>query len=97
VTPGIIEKKCTNELMSASVKVLRVALNYTDPYPSYLKLHKFVTRATPNMASKYKLYLLLLKTFDEKLPDKELLTSSRPIPADKLILVSIKITNSQQE
>ena len=60
-----------NNLLSASAKALRVAFHYPSPYISFVKLHEMANRATPEMFSKYKLSLLLYKTFNDGLPEAD--------------------------
>jgi hypothetical protein len=53
-----------HSLFVAFAKELRLCNHYSDPSLSFVNLHKIMTRATPDMLSKYKHSLLLYKTFN---------------------------------
>jgi hypothetical protein len=68
---GTLKASIKRQLFCASSKAIRVALHYPDPSVSYMELHKISNRATPLMIAKYKLSLLLYKTFNEAIPINE--------------------------
>ncbi len=59
------------QLLSSSAKALRFAFHYPDPMISYYNLHKMADRAMPNMFLKYKLSLLLYKTYNNEIPGND--------------------------
>ena len=65
---GTLKETTKQLLLSASAKAIRVAFHYPDTGISFLQLHKMAKRATPEMFRKYKLALLLHRTFNEKIP-----------------------------
>ena len=58
-------------ILTASASALKLALNYPQYDISHVNLHKITNRATPDMFCKYKLALLLFKTFNDKIPFDE--------------------------
>jgi hypothetical protein len=62
------------QLMTASAKALKVALHFPDPMISYASLHKMANRATPEMFLKYKMSLLLYRTFNNEIPETDWLS-----------------------
>jgi hypothetical protein len=50
--------------MTASAKALRAVFHFHDPMISYANLHKMANRATPEILLKYKMSLLLYRTYD---------------------------------
>jgi hypothetical protein len=60
--------------MTASAKALKVALHFPDPMISYASLHKMANRATPEMFLKYKMSLLLYRTFNNEIPENDWLS-----------------------
>ena len=60
-----------NLLLTASAKALKMATHYKYPMMSYKNLHQLTKRSTPDMYSKYKLALLLHKTYNCCLPEEE--------------------------
>ena len=71
---GTLKSTIKRQLFCASSKALRVALHYPDQSISYMELHKISNRATPLMFAKFKLALLLYKTFNEAIPINEWVT-----------------------
>ena len=60
-----------NLLLTASAKALKMATHYKYPMMSYKNIHQLTKRSTPDMYSKYKLALLLHKTYNCCLPEEE--------------------------
>ena len=58
-------------ILTASASTLKHALNYPRYDISHMNLHKLTNRVTPDMFCKYKLALLLFKTFNDKIPYDE--------------------------
>ena len=71
---GSLKAILHKQLMSASAKALKVALHYPDPMISYVNLHKMANRATPEMFLKYKMSLLLYRTFNNEIPETDWLS-----------------------
>jgi hypothetical protein len=69
--------------MTASVKALKVVLHFPDPMISYANLHKMANRATPEMFLKYIMSLLLYRTFNNDIPERDWLS----LNFDQLLLV----------
>jgi hypothetical protein len=52
------------QLLSASENAIRMCLNYPNPYISFLTLHSNFKKSTLDQISRYKISLLLYKTFN---------------------------------
>jgi hypothetical protein len=83
------------QLLFESAKALRVAFQYPDPIISYVNLHKIANRATPDMFLKYKLSLLLYKTFNDEIPDIDfILLNFDQIITDRQSVFIVRKTNN---
>jgi hypothetical protein len=69
-----LKEKTKRKLLSASAKAIRMALHYPDSSVSYVELHQMAKRATPEMFRRYKLCLLLYRTFNEQIPENDWLS-----------------------
>ena len=66
-----LNQELKHSLFVASAGALKMCKHYHDPYESYYEIHSTTKRATPEMLCKYKLSLLLYKTFNEQVPEDE--------------------------
>jgi hypothetical protein len=81
--------------LSASAKAMRVALHYPDVSVSFNQLHQTAKRATPEMYSKYKLGLILCRTFNDEIPEnKWLLLNFDQINTSRQTKFYIRKTNN---
>ena len=68
---GSLKQNLKNQLLSASGNALRVAFHYPSQYIGFMELHKRADRATPEMFGRYRLSLLLYRTFNDAIPETE--------------------------
>jgi hypothetical protein len=66
-----LKQNLQRDLLTASSNAIKVCLHYPNRLISYVNLHKMTNRATPSMYMKYKLSLLLYKTFNMQSPISE--------------------------
>jgi hypothetical protein len=71
---GSLNNSFKKQLMSSSAKTIRLALHYPDPNTSHVDLQRMLKRATLNLMRKYKLSLLLYRTFNKEIPEIEWLS-----------------------
>jgi hypothetical protein len=67
----IAQAKFKKSALVSIREALRVAFHYTNQYISFIELHKQANRATPEMFGRYKLSLLLYRTFNDAIPETE--------------------------
>jgi hypothetical protein len=66
-----LKQNLQRDLLTASSNAIKVCLHYPNRMISYINLHKMTNRANPCMYMKYKLFLLLYKTFNMQSPISE--------------------------
>ena len=71
---GSLKETIKQTLLAASARAIRVAFHYPDTNISYIELHNMAKRATPEMFRRYKLALLLHRTFNEQIPVQDWLS-----------------------
>ena len=66
-----LNQSLKHSIFATSAQALKMSLHYPSLTHSHYDLHKITQRATPNMYCKYKIAILLYKTFNNQIPYEE--------------------------